>query len=146
MSTPPSFSAQALGQTEKALNAILDRRLAGTGLTERQWITLSLLVMSGGNNEREALVERVTGGTKVSDGDAEALVDALVAAQVVEAVRDSAVQVTTAGHELHSSIRRDVVQITERLWGDLPQEDLATAGRVLDTVLVRANAELAAAA
>src|SRR4051794_41938202 len=70
MSTPPSFSAQALGQTEKALNAILDRRLAGTGLTERQWIALSLLVMSGGNSEREALVERVTGGAKGSGGGA----------------------------------------------------------------------------
>jgi DNA-binding MarR family transcriptional regulator len=146
MSTPPSFSAQALGQTEKALNAILDRRLAGTGLTEPQWIALSLVVMSGGSSERAALVTRLTGGIKVSAADAEALVDALVAAQLVQSAGDSAVELTTAGQELHSSIRVDVVQITERLWGDLPQEDLAAAGRVLDAVLTRANAELAAAA
>jgi hypothetical protein len=31
----------------------------------------------------------------------------------------------------------------ERLWGDLPPEDLATAGRVLGIVLERANVELA---
>jgi len=30
----------------------------------------------------------------------------------------------------------------ERLWGDLPAEDLATAGRVLSIVTARANAEL----
>ena len=36
-------------------------------------------------------------------------------------------------------------QITQRLWGDLPVEDLATTGRVLSTVLARANAELASA-
>jgi hypothetical protein len=29
------------------------------------------------------------------------------------------------------------------MWGDLPPEDLATAGRVLSTVLARANKELA---
>jgi hypothetical protein len=38
-----------------------------------------------------------------------------------------------------------VTEITQRLWGDLPAEDLAIAGRVLGTVLVRANAELAGA-
>jgi hypothetical protein len=42
-------------------------------------------------------------------------------------------------------VRTAVTQITERLWGDVPAEDLATAGRVLSTVLARANAELAAA-
>jgi hypothetical protein len=29
------------------------------------------------------------------------------------------------------------------MWGDLPEEDLATTGRVLSTILERANAELA---
>jgi hypothetical protein len=31
------------------------------------------------------------------------------------------------------------------MWGDLPDQDLAAAGRVLTTVLERANAELARA-
>ena len=38
-----------------------------------------------------------------------------------------------------------VTQITQRLWGDLSVGDLATTGRVLSTVLARANAELASA-
>ncbi|MEV0714770.1 hypothetical protein [Asanoa sp. NPDC050611] len=36
--------------------------------------------------------------------------------------------------------------ITEQLWGDLPAADLAAAGRVLTTVLARADAVLAPAA
>jgi hypothetical protein len=35
-----------------------------------------------------------------------------------------------------------VGEVTARLWGDLPEADLATAGRVLGTVLDRANAAL----
>jgi hypothetical protein len=55
------------------------------------------------------------------------------------------VKPTDAGQQLHGQIRTAVTQITQRLWGDLPAEDLATAGRVLSTVLTRANAELAGA-
>jgi hypothetical protein len=36
MSTTPTFSAQLLGETEKAANAILDRLLAEPGLSEPQ--------------------------------------------------------------------------------------------------------------
>ena len=36
MSTTPAFGTQLIGQTEKTLNAILDRQLAGTGVTEPQ--------------------------------------------------------------------------------------------------------------
>ena len=38
-----------------------------------------------------------------------------------------------------------IAGITQRLWGDLPAEDLATAGRVLAIITDRANAELARA-
>jgi hypothetical protein len=40
-------------------------------------------------------------------------------------------------------VRAATTEITHRLWGDVPAEDLATAGRVLDTVRARANVELA---
>jgi hypothetical protein len=103
MSTAPTFSTQLIGQTEKTLNAILGRLLAGTGLSEPQWVT------------------------------AKQLFD----------VSDSAVTVTDAGKQLHGRIRGVVGEITGRLWGDLPAEDLAAAGRILTTVLERASAELA---
>jgi hypothetical protein len=146
MSTSPTFSPRALGQTEKALNAILDRRLAGTGLSEHRWITLSLLVMSGGRSERDALLTSAAGALKIGPAEAAARLGELVAAQLVQPVDPAGVEITAAGEELFESIRGDVVRITDRLWGDLPADDLAAAGRVLDTVLARANAELAGSA
>jgi hypothetical protein len=89
----------------------------------------------------------VAGVLKVDDAQAQARIAELAAAGLLQASGgDGApVTVTEAGRRLHGRIRGAVTQITARLWGDLPAEDLATAGRVLDTILTRANAELAAA-
>jgi hypothetical protein len=56
-----------------------------------------------------------------------------------------AVHVTDTGQRLHPQVRTAVTLVTQRLWGDLAAEDLATAGRVLGTVLARADAELGGA-
>ena len=53
--------------------------------------------------------------------------------------------VTDAGQQLYGRIRTTITQITQRLWGDRPAEDLAISGRVLSIVASRANAELAGA-
>jgi hypothetical protein len=145
MSTTPTFSTQLTGQTEKTLNVILGRLLAGTGLDETQWVTLTLAVMGSEPEDRDAFVGRVAGSVRISDAAARASVDALAAPGLLEApdVEGASVRVTDAGKELHGRIRREVVEVTERMWGDLPAEDLAAAGRVLTTVLERANTELA---
>jgi hypothetical protein len=145
MPTYPAFTPQVLGLAEKTLNAILDRQLAGTGLTEPQWVTLTLTAASGGTARRDQLASRVAGALKVSEADARARITELAAAQLVD-VPDgdgAQVKVTGAGQELYGRIRTAVGQITQRLWGDLPAEDLAVAGRVLSIVTDRANAELA---
>ena len=146
MSAIPAFSAQVIGQAEKALNAILDRLLAGTGLTEPQWVTLTLTAASGGTTGRDQLVGRVAGALKVSQEAAQEHITELTAVQLLHdapAGDGSPVQLTEAGQQLYSQVRTTVTQITQRLWGDLPAEDLATAARVLSTVTARANAELA---
>ena len=147
MSTAPAFGTQIIGQTEKALNAILDRQLAGTGLTEPQWVTLTIAVMSGGSLDVPALATRVATALKIGGPDARARIEELAAANLLE-VRDddrATARVTHAGNELHGRVRRAVSEITQRLWGDLSADDLAIAGRVLATVLERANGELARA-
>jgi hypothetical protein len=145
--TTPAFGAQILGQTEKALNAILDRQLAGTGLTEPDWITLTLTAASGGTLGRDQLESRVAGALKVSPAMARARIAGLAAGQLLETGGGDEPQVTLtdAGRRLHGQIRGAVTEITERMWGDLPAGDLVTAGRVLSVVLARANAELGAA-
>jgi hypothetical protein len=145
MSTTPTFGTPILGQTEKALDAILRRQLAGTGLTEPQWVTLSVTIAGGGNVDRDQLISRMAGVLKVSGAEAQGHIAGLAAAQLlhVPGGGESPVTVTEAGQRLHGQIRTAVTEITQRLWGDLPAEDLATAGRVLSTVLARANEELA---
>ncbi|MHB8692006.1 MAG: MarR family winged helix-turn-helix transcriptional regulator [Solirubrobacteraceae bacterium] len=146
--TPPSgspFGTQAIGQTEKALGAILDRQLAGTGLTERQWVTLSVTATFGFTLTREQLLGRLAGVFKVDQAGAEELVSQLADDGLVhETVDDEQrIEATRTGAELFARVRGSITEITERLWGDLPASDLETAGRVLATVLERANAELA---
>ena len=140
MSAPP-FGTQLIGQTEKTLNAILARLLAGTGLTEPQWVVLTVAVM-GGAAESDQFAARVADALKLNDSDARAIVTSLVTNGFLE-VTNGLVKATSMGEELQTRVRTSVGQITERLWGDFPAEDLATAGRVLAGVLNRANAELA---
>lgn len=59
MSTYPTFSAQIIGQAEKTLNVILGQLLAGTGLTEPQWVALTLTAASDGTAGRDQLTGRV---------------------------------------------------------------------------------------
>jgi hypothetical protein len=146
MSTPtPTFGTQIIGQTEKALNAILDRQLAGTELTERQWVALTLAVIGGGTDDRASFSSRVAGALQVSDIEAQALIAELSARELLDLpdAEDAPVGPSEAGRQLHARIRTTIAGITKRLWGDLPSEDLTVAGRVLGTVLERANAELA---
>jgi DNA-binding MarR family transcriptional regulator len=145
MPTVPMFNAQLLGQTEKAANAILDQLLAEPRLSEPQWVTLSITAASGGTLGRGQLTERVAGALKVSGGEAQERISELAARRLVHHPEDdhATITLTDRGQRVHGQIRAAVTEITQRLWGDLPIEDLATAGRVLDTVLARANAELA---
>ena len=145
MSPAPEVGTQLIGQTEKTLNAILDRLLAGSGLDESQWITLTVTVMNNGSLPADQLVSRVAGALKVREAEARTRIDQLAVALLLHApqAEGSPVTVTEAGRDLHAGIRAQVAEITQRLWGDVPATDLATAARVLGLVLDRANAELA---
>ena len=136
-----TFSTQTIGRTEKALNAILDRELRGTGLTEREWVTLALTAISGGG-PREAMIARLDGALKTGPADAESKFAGLAGRGLIDHHGDS-IALSDEGRGLHARVSGRVAEITGRLWGDLPAEDLETAGRVLGTVLARANAELA---
>jgi hypothetical protein len=144
MSTTPEFGTQLIGQTENALGAILDRQLAASGLNRQQWITLTLAVVSGGTIDQGQLVNRVTSALKIGEAQARARIAELTSAGMLQipGLGDSAVGVTDTGNRLHGQIRTAVTEITQRLWGDLPSDELAIAGRVLGAVLDRANAEL----
>ena len=145
MSTYPTLTPRTIGQAEKTLNAILYRLLAGPGLTEAQWITLTMIDAGGGSTGPGRLVAQVAHGLKASEAQAQEHLASLVAAQLVQDSGDDAgpVRLTAAGTQVFGQIRAAVTEVIQRLWGDLPAEDLATAGRVLSIVTERADAELA---
>ncbi len=146
-STEFPFGTALVGQVENAFGAILERQLSGTGLSAPQWITLTVAIRSGGTLERDQLTRRVAGARKVGDAEARACVDELTAAGLVAvpADRPAEITVTDAGRQLHAGVESAVIEITNRLWGDLPADELTSAARVLNTVLARANDELHAA-
>jgi DNA-binding MarR family transcriptional regulator len=142
MSSTIPFGPQLIGQTEKTLNALLTREIASVQLTEPQWVTLSLAVMGGGGEtSRDAFIERLTDAVKITPQEAQNRVSSLLDAGLMETRDGQLLAVTDAGNEVFRRIRGRTAEITERLWGDLPDEDLQVAGRVLATVLDRARAE-----
>ena len=144
MSTYPTLSTRVIGQAEKTLEAILGRQLAGTGLTEPRWVILTLAVAGGGTAGRDQFTRRVADALKISETEARAHIAGMVTARQLQVTGDArAVTATRAAHQLHSRILTAIAGITQRLWGDLPAGDLATAGRVLAIITERANAELA---
>jgi hypothetical protein len=136
----PAFGAQVIGQTENALNAILERQPAGTGITGAQWVTLTLAVLGGGALTAEMLTWRALTALKVDAATAAAHVAELTAAGLLHTTPDGTVEATDRGAAEWTRVRGGIAGITERLWGDLPAEDLATADRVLGVVRARANA------
>jgi hypothetical protein len=141
MTTTPALNGQIIGMTHYATRALLDRVLRSVEMTFEQSVVLNLAASADPPMAREQIVSRATSGLKVSDDVAIAALDGLVASGLVS-VGDE-VAITDAGADRQRLIRGEIDMITARLYGDLPSEDLATAGRVLTTVTERANAMLA---
>ena len=142
MPTYPTLTPRVIGQAEKTLNAILARQLAGTGLTEPEWVILTLAATSGEPAGRDQFTRTVADALKISEDGARAHIGAMVTAQQLQ-ITGEGVTVTGAALQVHERIRAATAGITQQLWGDLPAGDLATAGRVLAIITERANAELA---
>ncbi len=142
MSNTVPFTPQLLGRTEKALNAILDRLLADSGVTEPQWVALSIAVAGGESFGRDQLTGLVAGALKVTSDEAYAQI-ATLAGHGFLALEGEEVVVTKAGQGFRNSIGVTTGEIAERLWGDLPVDDLNATVRVLSTALSRADEELA---
>jgi hypothetical protein len=133
MTTP--LNGQIIGQAERTTRAVLDRLLARTGTGFDQWVALSLAATTG-----------VTGVTGLADA---LRIDPVAAEEIIGGLRDAGLltssgALTPAGQERHDQIRAGITGITERLYGDLPADELAVAGRILTTITDRARAELAA--
>ncbi|GIF47743.1 hypothetical protein DFJ67_6633 [Asanoa ferruginea] len=135
------FNAQLIGRTEKALNAILERELAGVGINSSQWVALTLTVTGGG----ASVVSRLSEALRVSPAVAQSRLAELASLGLVRPALGGGFEATEEGAARWGTVRAAVGPVTQSLWGDLPAGELAVAGRVLETVLTRANAVLSMA-
>jgi DNA-binding MarR family transcriptional regulator len=93
------------------------------------------------------LTGRITHGLKIGEDAVHAAAAGLAWQGLIsrEPAARSGTQValTPAGTARFEQIQGGIAQVTQRLYGGLPETDLAIAHRVLATVTERANAELA---
>jgi hypothetical protein len=139
MSTAPTLNGQIIGQAERATRAVLDRLLAETGTTFPQWVALNLTATDRGAAALDDLGNLLVTGLGVTPAEASAAITGLIERGLL-----AGGGLTVGGQARYDEIAAGIAGIGERLYGGLPADDLATAGRVLTAVTDRARSELAA--
>lgn len=124
-----TFGPQLIGETEKALNALLLRSLADSGLDEQLWVTLR--VASQHDGPVGTLAPRVA--ERAHFRDTGRLVEQLEEKGLIAGERP-----TAKGQQLLT----DVLAGNSSIWLDVP--DAEAAARALSAVLDRARAAIAA--
>ncbi|TVL91196.1 MarR family transcriptional regulator [Streptomyces sp. SAJ15] len=139
----PVADARALGLAHHAARGVLEHVLARHGVTFQQQIALRAAVTADTPQTSDDLVAQVRGSLKADPDDIRATLDELLAKRLLLA--DGAhLRPTDAGRELIAAVGAETAPVSARIWGEIPAQDLAAAGRVLALVTERANAELAA--
>ncbi|MFG2873656.1 MarR family transcriptional regulator [Streptomyces sp. NPDC048337] len=141
--TAPAADSRLLGLAHYAARGVLEQVLAGHGITFQQQVALRAAATADAPQTAEGLVDRVQDSLKADPAGIRATLDELLAKRLL--VADGAhLRPTDAGRELLAAAGAEIAPISARVWGGIPAEDLAAAGRVLTLVAERANAELAA--
>ncbi|MFC8229124.1 MarR family transcriptional regulator [Streptomyces sp. NPDC057287] len=140
-STPAD--ARTLGLAHYAARGVLEHVLTRHGATFLQQITLRAAVTAEVAPTPDDLVTQVRGTLKAAPADIRVTLDELLAKGLL--VEDGAhLRPSDAGRELLAVVAAETAPASARIWGGIPAEDLAAAGRVLALVTRRAEAELAA--
>jgi DNA-binding MarR family transcriptional regulator len=143
MTSAPTLTGQDIGQAERATRALLDELLVDTGLRFDEWVIINLLGTHDGAPERAAIETIVARGLHVARETARDVIDDLVRRGLVVPIgRDARITLTRDGRARFRSVRAGIDRITERLYGGISVDDLATTHRVLAAVTERANAAL----
>jgi DNA-binding MarR family transcriptional regulator len=141
MTATPSMP-QLIGQTERALGALMRPVLERFGATFHQWVALSVTTTNGGSMNRADLIAYITDALQIDDDTVEATLAELAAAGLLETSTESVVALNEAGRNRYDEMRTAVGANTVPLFADIPDDDLATARRVLTTVAERAANQL----
>lgn len=146
MSAAPLLNSQILGQAHYAARALLERELARTGNTFVHSLALNALASRGGTAARRAIAERMAFTVKIGEGEALKALAELAGSGLVEtaaSAEEDRIQLTEAGRALQSRLAAFAAEVAPRVYGTVPEEDLAVAARVLLQITERANAVFA---
>ncbi|MGW7091482.1 MarR family transcriptional regulator [Streptomyces sp. NPDC054874] len=139
----PVANARDLALAHYAARGVLETVLARHGATFQQQVALRAAVTSDAPQTPEGLLTQVQESLKADPADIRATLDELRAKRLL--VADGVhLRPTDAGRELLAAVGAETAPVSARIWGGIPAEDLAAAGRVLALVTERANAEFAA--
>jgi hypothetical protein len=130
MATP--FGPQLIGETEKTLNALLERFLEPTGLTEPQWVTLRVAQQLDASVDADGLAAALTDRAHFSDASD------LVAELNARGLLDGG-HISESGIELTTSIQARIATETASIFENLPEEDVDSTTRVLNEIVSRAR-------
>ncbi|MET8813865.1 MarR family transcriptional regulator [Streptomyces sp. NPDC004549] len=141
--TAPVADARALALAHYAARGVLEHVLARHGITFQQQVVLRTAVTAGVPQTPDELVAQVQGLLKTDPAGIRATVDDLLAERLL--TEDGThLRPTDEGRDVLADVAAETAPVSARVWGGIPAEDLAAAGRVLALVTERANAELAA--
>ncbi|MBO1336927.1 MarR family transcriptional regulator [Streptomyces sp. VRA16 Mangrove soil] len=146
MSRTPLLNGQVIGLALYSTRAVLSARLAELGTSFEPMAVLNLLVQHHGSWGRADLVDRLVFTLKIDEAAAQAVVDGVIASGLAEPAPGdtSTLRLTDRGAALQSRAAEVAAAIASRIYADIPEEELAVAGRVLALLTDRANAELSA--
>ncbi|MFF0476894.1 MarR family transcriptional regulator [Streptomyces sp. NPDC004284] len=145
--TAPTTNGRVIALAHYAARALLEGVLTRHGATFEQNVTLRAVAVAGDSLARDRLVADVIGSLKTDESAVHDVIDGLTATKLLEQdpAQPSRLRLTEAGRELYDSAAAETAEISARLYAGIPAEDLAVAGRVLNLITARANAELAEA-
>ncbi|MGW3105314.1 MarR family transcriptional regulator [Streptomyces sp. NPDC001100] len=143
--TAAPADARMLGLAHYAARAVLESVLTRHGLGFQQQIVLRPVALAAGPVDRGQLAADTMAALKAGEDSVQGTIDELITAGLL-GTDASEVRITDAGRELYVRITKETGAASARIWGDIPEADLGTTGRVLTLITERANAELATAA
>jgi DNA-binding MarR family transcriptional regulator len=112
------------------------RQLDLAKLSFAEWVALTILTAAA-TLSRPDLVTRIAAARVVPPGAEPELIAEMIGKNLVQS--EERIIITEQGRAVYAPLRRSVQDITGRLLSDIPDEDIAAARRVLETVTQRAG-------
>jgi hypothetical protein len=130
MATP--FGPQLIGETEKTLNALLERFLQPVGLTEPQWVTLRVARQLDASVDADGLAAALADRAHFSDAPD------LVAGLTARGLLDGG-HISESGIELTTAVQARITTETASIFENIPDADVDSTTRVLNEIISRAR-------